>query len=249
MIAGVSADTYLLGSRNPFTGKIEGFDIDMVKAIAKAIFGDENKYELRVITAAQRIPVAGGRRRRHGRPEHDHHLRPLEPDRLLHRVLRGRARRSWSARVSKATTLADLAGQRVCAPKGTSSMDNLMKLAPEGDRRSAPTTTPAAWCCSRRVRSTRSPATTRCWPASPPRTRTPSSPTKAFTAEPYGIGINSRDVDLVRFVNGVLAEMRSDGEWKRIYNRWLAEAARSGPGAAQGRLRQDRVIAYGGVRT
>ncbi|HYI59805.1 MAG TPA: transporter substrate-binding domain-containing protein, partial [Microlunatus sp.] len=56
IIAGVSADTYLLGSRNPFSGKIEGFDIDMVKAMAKAILGDENAYELRVITAAQRIP-------------------------------------------------------------------------------------------------------------------------------------------------------------------------------------------------
>ena len=57
LIAGVSADTYLLGSRNPLNGRIEGFDIDMVKAVAKAIFGDENKYQLRVITAAQRIPA------------------------------------------------------------------------------------------------------------------------------------------------------------------------------------------------
>ena len=31
LIAGVSADTLLLGSRNPITGQIEGFDIDMVK--------------------------------------------------------------------------------------------------------------------------------------------------------------------------------------------------------------------------
>ena len=57
LVAGVSADTYLLGSRNPFTGEIEGFDIDMVKAVAKAIFGDDNRYQLRVITAAQRIPA------------------------------------------------------------------------------------------------------------------------------------------------------------------------------------------------
>ena len=57
LIAGVSADTYLLGSRNPLNGKIEGFDIDMVKAVSKAIFGDENKYELKVITAADRIPA------------------------------------------------------------------------------------------------------------------------------------------------------------------------------------------------
>ena len=57
LVAGVSADTYLLGSRNPLDGQIEGFDIDMVKAVAKAIFGDENAYQLVVITAAQRIPA------------------------------------------------------------------------------------------------------------------------------------------------------------------------------------------------
>ena len=35
LVAGVSADTYLLGARNPLTGKIEGFDIDMVKAVQR----------------------------------------------------------------------------------------------------------------------------------------------------------------------------------------------------------------------
>ena len=36
LVAGVSADTYLFGARNPFTDQIEGFDIDMVRALAKA---------------------------------------------------------------------------------------------------------------------------------------------------------------------------------------------------------------------
>jgi polar amino acid transport system substrate-binding protein len=46
LVAGVSADSLNLGARDPFTGQIQGFDIDMVKAVAKAIFGDENKIEL-----------------------------------------------------------------------------------------------------------------------------------------------------------------------------------------------------------
>ena len=45
---------------------------------------------------------------------------------------------------------------------------------------------------------------------------------KAFTAEPYGLGFNARNVDLVRFVNARLAQMRDDGEWTSIYNHWLA---------------------------
>ena len=64
---------------------------------------------------------------------------------------------------------------------------------------------------------------------------------KAFTAEPYGLGFNSADVDFVRFVNARLAEMRSDGEWTAIYNRWLRRLARPGPAAAEGRLRQEPV--------
>ena len=52
LIAGVSADTLLLGARNPVSGKIEGFDIDMLHAVSQAIFGDPDKIELRVITAA-----------------------------------------------------------------------------------------------------------------------------------------------------------------------------------------------------
>ncbi len=40
LIAGVSADTLLLGARNPVTNAIEGFDIDMLHMVADAIFGD-----------------------------------------------------------------------------------------------------------------------------------------------------------------------------------------------------------------
>ena len=47
LIAGVSADTLLLGARNPVTGRIEGFDIEMLHGVSQAIFGDPNKVELR----------------------------------------------------------------------------------------------------------------------------------------------------------------------------------------------------------
>jgi polar amino acid transport system substrate-binding protein len=40
--------------------------------------------------------------------------------------------------------------------------------------------------------------------------------------EPYGIGLNKNDEDLVRFTNGVLQKMREDGTWFDIYDRWLS---------------------------
>ena len=57
LIVGVSADTLLLGSRNPISGQIEGFDIDLARAIGQAILGPNATVQLRVITAAQRVPL------------------------------------------------------------------------------------------------------------------------------------------------------------------------------------------------
>ena len=53
----MSADTLLFGYRNPLTGNLEGFDIDLVRQVAQAIFGDPNRVEYKVLTYAQRIPA------------------------------------------------------------------------------------------------------------------------------------------------------------------------------------------------
>jgi polar amino acid transport system substrate-binding protein len=47
---------------------------------------------------------------------------------------------------------------------------------------------------------------------------------RAVSAEPYGLGFNSEEVDLVRFANGVLEDIRTDGRWQEFYGRWLADA-------------------------
>ena len=245
LIAGVSADTYLLGSRNPLNGKIEGFDIDMVKAVAKAIFGDENTYQLKVITAAQRIPAL-----QNGDVDIVARNMTINCDRWKQIAFSTEYYRSGQKilvrKGSKANSLADLNGQRVCAPKGTSSMDNLIKLAPEGDPGRVRTATPAAWCCSSRARSTRSPATTPCWPDWPRRTRTRWCPDqKAFTAEPYGLGFNSADVDFVRFVNARLAADAQRRRVDRDLQPLAGRLARPGPQPAQGRLRQEPVTVAG----
>jgi polar amino acid transport system substrate-binding protein len=54
LIAGVDQNTFLFGFRNPATGELEGFDIDIAREIARAIFGDPNRILLRVVDASQR---------------------------------------------------------------------------------------------------------------------------------------------------------------------------------------------------
>ena len=237
LIAGVSADTYLLGSRNPLNGRIEGFDIDMVKAVAKAIFGDENKYQLRVITAAQRIPAL-----QNGDVDLVARNMTITCDRWSQIAFSSEYYRSGQKilvrKGSKATSLADLKGQKVCAPKGTSSMDNLIKLAPEAIPVGADNHTGCLVLFQQGevAAITGDDTVLAGLVAQDPYAIVPDQ--KAFTEEPYGLGINSKNVDLVRFVNAKLAQMRSDGEWTAIYNRWLADSlgpAPSPPRAVYGR--------------
>ncbi len=228
LIAGVSADTYLLGSRNPLNGKIEGFDIDMVKAVAKAIFGDENRYELKVITAAQRIPAL-----QNGDVDIVARNMTITCDRWKQIGFSTEYYRAGQKilvrRGSKATTLADLSGQKVCAPNGTSSMDNLRKLAPKA----IPVGSDSHTGCLVLFQSGAVDAITgddtvlAGLAAQDPYAVVPDQ--KAFTAEPYGIGVNAKNVDLVRFVNQVLAGMRSDGRWSATYDRWLRDALGPAP--------------------
>ena len=237
LVAGVSADTYLLGSRNPEKGRIEGFDIDMVKAVAKAIFGDENKYQLRVITAAQRIPAL-----QEGEVDIVARNMTINCDRWKQIAFSTEYYRSGQKilvrKGAKAKSIADLDGQRVCAPKGTSSMDNLIKKAPKAIPVGADNHTGCLVMFQEGevAAITGDDTVLAGLAAQDPYAVVPEQ--TAFTAEPYGLGFNSKNVDFVRFVNAKLAEMRSNGEWTAIYNRWLADPlgpAPSPPKAVYGR--------------
>lgn len=54
---GVKVDVPKYGYKNPDTGEIEGFEVDLSKQVAKKILGDENKIELQGVTAKTRGPL------------------------------------------------------------------------------------------------------------------------------------------------------------------------------------------------
>ncbi|MDR0666135.1 MAG: transporter substrate-binding domain-containing protein [Campylobacteraceae bacterium] len=54
LIAGINTDVEKFGYKNPQTNIIDGFEIDMVRAIAKKILGNESKIELVPITPRSR---------------------------------------------------------------------------------------------------------------------------------------------------------------------------------------------------
>ena len=60
--------------------------------------------------------------------------------------------------------------------------------------------------------------------------------------EPYGIGVKKENEDLVRFVNGVLEQMRADGTWQRLYDRLAAQTSARRPVRRQRGTRTDMTV-------
>ena len=240
LIAGVSADSYLLGARNPISGEVEGFDIDQVKQIAKAIFGDENRYQLRVITAAQRLEVLQNH-------EVDVVVRNMTitcdrwagvvdglpaPEKAIafsaEYYLSGQ--KILVRKGSDITGLASLAGHRVCAPTATTTMDNLIRLAPDA----VPVGADNHTGCLVLLQEGDVDAITgddtvlAGLAAQDPYAVVLDEP--PFTEEPYGIGVPRDRVDMVRFINAVLEKERADGSWEASYQHWLQPTLGKSPG-------------------
>lgn len=237
LIAGVSSDTLLLGSRSPLSGQIQGFDIEMLKAVSKAIFGDPNKIEFRVITTAQRIPVlTDGSVDIVARAMTITCTRWEQIDFSTEYYLAGQ--KVLVAKGSPVKAMEDLKGKKVCAPNGSTSMDKLKTftgLIPVGS--DTHTGCLVLFQQGKVDAITGDDTILAGLAAQDPYAFVVKAP--AFTEEPYGLGISKKNPDFVKFVNGVLEQMRADGQWTTAYNTWLKEAlgpATAPPAAVYGRL-------------
>lgn len=226
LIVGGSATSMLLAARNPISGRIEGFDVDLARQVAKAIFGDPDKIERRVVTTAERIPVL-----QDGRVDLVISAMTINCARWQQIAFSAEYYRAGQKVLvplgSKATSLDDLGGQRVCAPAGSTSLDKL-KTFPDVKVVAAATHTG----CLVKFQQGLAHAITgddivlAGLAAQDPYAKVVGDP---FTSEPYGIGAPAGSTDLVRYVNAVLAQTISNGSWKASYNRWLAPALGPAP--------------------
>ena len=55
-----------------------------------------------------------------------------------------------------------------------------------------------------------------------------------LTDEPYGLAISKQHPDFVRFVNAVLQQLRTDGQWAASYAHWVGTPVPSPPPARYG---------------
>jgi polar amino acid transport system substrate-binding protein len=230
LIAGVDQSTYHFGFLNPLDGQIEGFDIDMIRAVAQAIFGNPDKVRFKAISDAQRIPDVTS-----GAVDIVAHTMTITCARLqqvdFSTVYFDAAQRVLVLKNSAATDLAGLAGQKVCATIGSDSLavisaakatavavpywTDCLVLLQQGDV--------AAISTDDSILSGLA--------AQDPWTKLIGP---RLTDEPYGLAISRQHPDFVRFVNAVLAQLRTNGRWAASYAHWVGTPVPAPPPAEYG---------------
>jgi polar amino acid transport system substrate-binding protein len=226
LIVGVSADTYGFGFRNPFTGNIEGFDIDIAHAVAKAIFGDPNAIEFRVMSLAQRQPAVVD-----NSVDMVADVFTMTCDRwndpndstksiAFSSQYFAAEKKLLVATDSKILGIDDLSGKKVCVSQGSTTEQ---RIAEHPDVVSVPV--PQNSDCMVLFQSGQVDAVAGDVPILTGFARQDPYAEivgASLSDEPYGLGVNKDDVDFVRFINSVLEDMRTDGQWADSYDFWIA---------------------------
>ncbi len=224
LIAGVDQNTYPFGFLNPSNEQIQGFDIDMIDAVAQAL---KVKVRYIPISDGQRIPDL-----KNGSVDIVAHTMSILCDRLKNvdfsSVYFVAHQRVLVLKNSTAHSLADLRGQRVCATYTSDSVARIVAaraipdivtywtdclvLLQQGDVAAISTDNAILTGLAKQ-----DPWTTLVGPS--------------LSNEIYGLAISKQHPDFVAFVNAVLEELRTDGQWAASYARWIGTPAPAPPPA------------------
>ncbi|MEU2719157.1 glutamate ABC transporter substrate-binding protein [Streptomyces smyrnaeus] len=227
LVVGVDQNSYLWGYRDPTTGTIEGFDIDLVKAIARDLLGDDgpDRITYRTIPTDQRIPAI-----RNGDVDMVVRTMTINCERIEQVAFStayfeaGQQLVVPKKRARVKGFDSTMRGKRVCYASG-STAEKMMKSARYAALGAEPVVVPNQLDCLVRLQLGEADATVTDsalgagQAAQDPSVELIGEPE---TVEPYGVAMNLADKDLVRRVNKVLKDFRKDG-WKSSYDRWLAD--------------------------
>ncbi|MDX1892350.1 glutamate ABC transporter substrate-binding protein [Mycolicibacterium sp. 050158] len=220
LIVGLDIGSNLFSFRDPITGEITGFDVDIAGEVARDIFGTPSQVEYRILSSADRITA----------------LQNNQVDIVVKTMSITCARkelvdfsteylaanqRILAPRDSPITQASDLAGKRVCAVTGTTSLERVRQISPPPVIVEVVTWADCLVALQQRqVDAVSTDDSILAGLVSQDPYLHIVGPSMA--KEPYGIGINKDNPGLVRFVNGTLERVRRDGTWNTLYRKWLS---------------------------
>lgn len=226
IVVGVKYDQPGLGFLNPVTNEVEGFDVEVAKLVALAVFGGSPA------DARSRLELKEART-----PDREAMIESGVVDLVVASYTINDARRQ---RVDFAGPYlvagqgvlvrlddravdgpADLAGRRTCTARGSTSAANLQRVAP-----GAVVVLADAYseCVAMLRQGTVEAVSTdntilAGFVAAHPTEMKVVGPT--FSEEPYGVGLRRSDTALRSFVNGVIAEAGANGSWAAAFEATL----------------------------
>jgi polar amino acid transport system substrate-binding protein len=227
VIAGVDQNTLLFAYFNPLDRQLEGFEIDMLRQLSKAIFGDPNRIKFQAITTAERIAAVQS-----GKVDVVADAMTITCERRqqvdFSTAYYDAGQKILVPSNSTARSVAALGGKPVCATIGSTSLATLENLVPRPKSYMVPQRTDCLVAMQQGLVDaiTSDDAILLGFKAQDPNTKIVGP---RFADEPYGMAIRKDHPEFVRFVNGVLAQMRADGTWQAIYKRWLGKFSVSTP--------------------
>lgn len=220
IIIGVKHDTRLFGLKNPSTGEVEGFDIDISKAIAKEILGDESKVEFKEVTSKTRIPM----------------LNNGDIDAIIATMTISEERKKevdfsdvyfdagQSLLVKKGSAIKGLedltSGTKVLAVKGSTSAQNIREKAPDTTVLEYENYTEAFTA----LKSGQGDALTTddsILYGMADQDSNYELVGGTFTEEPYGIAVKKGNQDLVDAINDALKKIKESGQYDEIHAKWI----------------------------
>jgi len=233
LVVGVDQNTYLFGFRNPASGQLEGFDIDIAREIARRIFGDPDRIQFRVVDASQRESFLQS-----GLVDMVVRTYSITCDRKqkvdFSTVYYYANQRILAVNGSGIDSVAALSGKRVCAVSGTTSLSALFELDPRPVLFGATTWTDCLVMLQQGQVDAISTDDAVLAGLEAQDAQNVEMVGESIGVEPYGVGIKKENSDLVRFVNGVLEQVRDDGTWERLYDARLRSLGPSpGPPTAR----------------
>ncbi len=219
LIVGLDIGSNLFSFRDPITGDITGFDVDIAGEVARDIFGIPSQVEYRILSSADRISALQNN-------QVDIVVKTMtitcERRKLVNfsTVYLTAHQQILAPRDSPIADESDLPGKRVCVAQGTTSLNRIQQISPAPVIVSVVTWADCLVAIQQRqVDAVSTDDTILAGLVVQDPYLHIVGPN--MSQEPYGIGINMQNTGLVRFVNGTLDRIRRDGTWTTLHRKWL----------------------------